>query len=491
MHHESRSELETRRGVSRRGFLAVGASGAAVFLLSACGGGASAPAKPTEAPKAPAPAAKPTEAAKPAAPAASPGASPAASPAAAAPAAKPAALPKLDGVNLSVLQWQSFVPDSDPFFKKQIEDDFMKQTGARVTIEVVNANDLQPKIAAAIQSGTGPDVIQFQYNWAHLYKDAVVDVSDLATEIKSLTGDFYPAHEDAVKVDGKYLAIPHDNVPNAMHWRKSWFQEAGVSTFPKTFAELFEVGKKLKANGHPLGQALGHSFGDPPTWAYPMLWSYGGQELDSSGKVAINSPETIAAVTAMKDAWKDAFDETGLAWDDTSNNRAFLAGTVSATLNGASAWWVARKDKSPFFDDIGLDLIPGGPKGQFIWLLTNNYAVMKYTKNVDAAKAFIRWSMQDSVWMPWFEVGGSYYAGVAEKQDNAAPWNKFPPITQVFKGTGKISRSPGYAGPFNQAAGLAQSKYIIVDMFAKAVQGDSAEAAVAWAEGELKQIYGA
>jgi hypothetical protein len=29
----------------------------------------------------------------------------------------------------------------------------------------------------------------------------------------------------------------------------------------------------------------------------------------------------------------------------------------------------------------------------------------------------------------------------------------------------------------------------VIDMFAKAIQGDSPEAAVAWAENELKQVY--
>jgi multiple sugar transport system substrate-binding protein len=447
------------------------------MLLSACGG-STAPAKPTEAPKA-----------APPAPAASPAAAPAAKPAASPAAAKPAALPRLDGVTLSVVQWQSFIPDADPFFKKQIEDDFMKQTGATVNIEFINANDLQPKAAAAIQSGSGPDIFQFQYNQPHIYKDALVDVSDVAEEIKRSTGDFFSAIEAATNVDGKYLGVPHDFVGNAMHWRKSWFQEAGASAFPKTFDELFTVGKKLKDNGHPIGQALGHSFGDPPTWAYPLMWAYGGREVDESGRTAINSPETIAAVKAMKDAWSAAFDETGLAWDDTSNNRAFLAGTVSATLNGASAWWVARKDKSPFLDDIALNLIPGGPKGQFLWVLSNSYSVMKYTKNVEAAKAFVRWSMSDSVWMPWFELCASYYSGVGERQENNPLWDKFPPVVQVFKGAGKLSRAPGWPGPFNQKAGLAQSKYVIVDMFAKAIQGDSPEAAVAWAENELKQVY--
>ena len=39
----------------------------------------------------------------------------------------------------------------DAFLKKQIEDGFMKETGATVNVEFVNANDIQPKTSAAIQ----------------------------------------------------------------------------------------------------------------------------------------------------------------------------------------------------------------------------------------------------------------------------------------------------------------------------------------------------
>ncbi|MDP8922261.1 MAG: extracellular solute-binding protein, partial [Chloroflexota bacterium] len=259
--------------------------------------------------------------------------------------------------------------------------------------------------------------------------------------------------------------------------------------FPGTFESYFDVGKKLKANGRPLGQALSHSFGDPPTWCYPLMWAYGGREVDEAGKVDLDRPETVAAVEAMKDAWQSAFDETGLAWDDTANNRAFLAGTVSAVLNGASIWWVARNDKSPFFEDIGLELLPPGPKGRALFVLNNNYAVMGYSPNAEAAKAFIRWTMQPDVWLPWFKVGGSYYSGVGEKQEDNPIWDEFPPQTRVFKGAGRETRYPGWPGPYSQQAGLAQSKYIIVDMFAKAVQGESPEAAVKWAANELAQIY--
>ena len=43
--------------------------------------------------------------------------------------------------------------------------------------------------------------------------------------------------------------------------------------------------------------------------------------------------------------------------------------------------------------------------------------------------------------------------------------------------------------PARRAAAEAISKYIIVDMYAKAVQGAAAEEAVKWAHDELGKIY--
>jgi multiple sugar transport system substrate-binding protein len=47
----------------------------------------------------------------------------------------------------------------------------------------------------------------------------------------------------------------------------------------------------------------------------------------------------------------------------------------------------------------------------------------------------------------------------------------------------------GYAGPPGRSAAEAVTKYIIVDMYAKAIQGMPAEDAVKWAHGELVKIY--
>ena len=52
-----------------------------------------------------------------------------------------------------------------------------------------------------------------------------------------------------------------------------------------------------------------------------------------------------------------------------------------------------------------------------------------------------------------------------------------------------LKAAPGFAGPPNAKAAEVLTKYIVTDMYAKAVQGMAAEEAVKWAEGELKKIY--
>ena len=61
---------------------------------------------------------------------------------------------------------------------------------------------------------------------------------------------------------------------------------------------------------------------------------------------------------------------------------------------------------------------------------------------------------------------------------------------KIYRQAAASSRMFGYAGPPSAKATEVYSKYIIVDMYAKAVQGMKAEDAVKWAAGELKKIYG-
>src|SRR6202162_5007958 len=237
------------------------------------------------------------------------------------------------------LRWNDFVPASDQLLRKELLPEAEKALGIKINLETVNGNDLQPRVTASVQSGSGPDLIMIFNNQSALYAESVVDLSDLAEEVSSKEGGLYK-YSRAVTSDGKkFNSMPWTIVGAMNSYRKSWFDEVGITKFPETWEAYHDAGKKLKAQGYPIGQAVSHSFGDPPTFVYPLLWSFGGKEVEADGKTsAINSKGTIESVKFMTAFWKDACDEGGLAWDDTSNNRAFLSQTIASTLNGASIY---------------------------------------------------------------------------------------------------------------------------------------------------------
>ena len=301
------------------------------------------------------------------------------------------------GTRLNIVRWVDFIPACDVELKRQAGD-ASKALGAEVVFEFINANDIQARITAAMQSGAGPDIIQMLHNWPHLYANGLVDVSDLVAWQVKEQGALYTLSDVNVKVGGKYLALPHGIVPGLIAYRKSWFDEVGATTFPKTYEELRQVTAKLKKKGNPYGQTLGHTFGDAPGWAYPLMWNYGGMEVDKSGKTAIDSKGTVEAVKFMTAFWKDGCDEGGLAWDDTNNNRAFLAGEICASLNGASIYIAAKRNQEKIKDDKGEPLVrdiqharlPAGPAGSSSYQASFHHAVMKYGKNQKLAKDFLQ-----------------------------------------------------------------------------------------------------
>src|SRR2546425_377412 len=401
------------------------------------------------------------------------------------------------GTKLHIVRWVDFIPEADVELKRQAPE-ASKALGAEVQLEFINANDLQPRITAAIQSGSGADIIQMLWNWPQLYANGLVDVSDIANPIGKAQGGFYEVFDAAAKVNGRWLAVPHAVIGKAVAYRRSWFGEIGVKDFPKTWDEYREVGKKLKAKGKPIGQALGHSFGDPPTFAYPLLWDFGGAEVDKSGKkVALNSKGTIESVKFMQAFWKDACDEGGLAWDDTNNNRAFHANEISATLNGASIYIVAKrkpdaiKDElgQPMYKDISHFAIPDGPQRRPAYHLAFSHAVMKYSTNQQAAREFLKWLHAKEQFGKWFEIESGYNVGAAAFWERHPMWERVDDAMKPFRTAARASRMFGYAGPSSAKATEAYSKYIITDMYAKAVQGMPPAQAVAWAEAELRKIY--
>ena len=394
------------------------------------------------------------------------------------------------------LKWNDCVPASDELLRKSMLPEAMKALGAKITLETINGNDLQARITSAIQSGAGPDVIMAFNNQPHIYASGVVDTSDVAEAIGKAQGGYYNVAKANTTEGKKALSVPWAVIGAMIAYRKSWFDEVGYTKFPETWQQYHDAGKKLKAKGRPLGQTLGHTFGDAPTFSYPYLWSWGGKEVDEKGKVVLNSKETIESVKFMQTFWKDSFDEGGLAWDDTNNNRAFLSGTISATLNGASIYIETLRKPDQYQTEKGAQMktdiqhspLPKGPKGQFGFHLFQSHMVMGYSKNQKAAKEFLKWIHTTKNYERWFVSQKGYSTPPTTVWEKHKMWDE-DPVMAPFKIAAKLGLSPGYAGPPNRKAAEVLTKYIITDMYAKAVQGMSAEDAVKWAAEEVSKVY--
>ena len=403
------------------------------------------------------------------------------------------------GAGVHWLRWNDFVPASDEILKKQIAPAASKALGIRVNIETINGNDLQARTTSAIQSGSGPDIICGLNNWPQLYAESVANVDDVADAIGKAQGGFYTESRVVANNGKKWLGVPWCVLGAMIVYRKSWFAEVGYAKFPETWEDYRAAGKKLKAKGRPIGQTLGHTFGDAPTFTYPYLWSWGGKEVEANGKkVVLNSKATIESVKFMTAFWKDAHDEGGLAWDDTNNNRAFLSGTISATLNGASIYLLAKgkpdqylDDKGkPMFQDLAHSPLPKGPAGRFGYHLPMTNMLMGYSKNQKAAKEFLSWITSKDIYQRWFDSQQGYSVGATTMWEKDPLWKR-DPVMLPFQAAARAGHFPGYAGPADRKAAEGLSKYLITDMYAKAVQGMPAEEAVKWADGEFRQIHAA
>jgi multiple sugar transport system substrate-binding protein len=382
--------------------------------------------------------------------------------------------------------------------------DWGSQNGVTVTTDYIGWPDLQPRIAAAVEGGSGADVIEMWDTWPYLYFENMVPVEEQAMAVSEEYGGFYDWVVKTASVDGQWYSIPHGSSSSAFAYRISLFEEAGIENpqenFPTTWDDLFAIGKTLKEMGKPFGQALGQSLGDPPSFAYPYMWSYGAMEVAEDGVTpAVNTPEFVEALQAFTQHWKDAFDETGLSWDDGANNRAFLSDQISGTLNGSSIYLaaVAAKEGASTLDyevqvdpdDIWHAGYPEGPAGRFNLLGSRSYAAMNYSPNAEVAVEFLEHFFSPEIFIPWLEVQGGYIIPMAPGYADAEMYTGNPTLAP-YPAVSDYSRNKGYAGPANQKAAESSSRYVIVNMFAQAIQSGDAASAVQQAEAQLRRIYG-
>jgi hypothetical protein len=268
------------------------------------------------------------------------------------------------GKTVTILHESSFIKTFDEYMQKTLAPAYEKETGIAIAYELTSVGSLPTRASTVAETGSGADITMNITLMPFLFADKYLDVTDIAEETGKTQGGWYDAGKESVFVEGKWKGVPFSNIGQLMNWRTDYFKEVGVTKFPDTWEELYEVGKKLKAKDHPFGFELGHGFGDNHGWLYPLLWSYGGAEVQPDGKtVSIDSDETAKAVDFARKFFKDCVLEDCLGWTDVSNNKAWMADQISCTNNAESILWFAKRDFPEIAKVTDQAMNPQGPQG--------------------------------------------------------------------------------------------------------------------------------
>jgi hypothetical protein len=118
------------------------------------------------------------------------------------------------GSMLHWVRWVDFIPEADVELRRQVAE-ASKDLGAQIQLETINGNDIQARITASIQSGSGADIFMMMYNWPQLYANALVNVSDIVTAVEKDQGTVYGIYPPSADVRSTWRAVPH-----ALHRRQ-------------------------------------------------------------------------------------------------------------------------------------------------------------------------------------------------------------------------------------------------------------------------------
>jgi len=243
---------------------------------------------------------------------------------------------------------------------------------------------------------------------------------ELSDESKAVYGDSVLS---TMQYEGKQFGVPTDLSLHFMYYRKDLIEALLKDDAAKAkFAEISEkhLGKKLEpknpdewtwddyaATALYFTQAVNP---DSPTRYGTVLQlknllfnmmvfqslprSYGGNWMDESGKVTVNSDAYRKGLETYKLLYDaGATPRDSLSYEFAEANAAYASGQVAAMMQwNAAASDLTSKEKSPTVAEVTETIAPpAGPEGRFTHIHGLGFGLNKNAENKDGAKAFIKW----------------------------------------------------------------------------------------------------
>jgi multiple sugar transport system substrate-binding protein len=340
-----------------------------------------------------------------------------------APTATPLPLPEGAAGKLTVIHKTEYFAEVQNLFRESVVE-FAAEKGVELDVSTANPElfgDFLAKMQAAVLAGNPPDLGYHTLSIPQMYAlDIVEDVSDLVEQAISLYGPVVPViAEFNAKIDGKWWAVPFMSTVGAWFARKDLFEAKGIDVYSlDTWDKRRDAALAVsdpENNVWGWGVTVNRS-GDAHGFILGVIQSYGGSFTDETGlKVAFNSPETIAAVEWLKETYTSEKYKPMLppgieSWTDTSNNEAYLAGTVALTTNQPSVYAKAKADGNPVFENTAVLHGPKTLDGRLLEAgISGWFTIFKGSKNIDVAKELILTMLDPAKITPMASLGGGLF----------------------------------------------------------------------------------
>jgi multiple sugar transport system substrate-binding protein len=277
----------------------------------------------------------------------------------------------------------------EPGTQQAVERYAKEYPDATVTVQWT-PGDYDKKVASALLTDGGPDVFEYGNGPSidMIKAGQVVDLSDLLGDAKS---DFTPSLISRMTYQDKLYAIPQVTDMQLLVYRKSLLSAAGVQP-PQTVDELIAAAKKLTTD-KVKGLFVGND-GGVGILGGPALWSAGLDYLTPDNQFGFDDPAAVESLRKLRELFTSKALLLG-APTDWSDPSAFTQGLTAMQFTGL---WTLPQIQKALPDDFGVlpwpklnastgnASVPVGAYGS---------TVNSKSKNVDAAKKFVKWLWVD------------------------------------------------------------------------------------------------
>ncbi len=276
------------------------------------------------------------------------------------------------------------------------------------------------KWAAATEAKQLPDIgMPPGYPSQYQAMGRLVDVSDLFAEIGKSGGGWYDYVAKDSTINGKQYWIPTFNEVALGHYRIDLFEQAGYKLPLKSLDDLLEAAKAItKPPDSIWGIGVGMTHGDWNHHLLPVMWAFGARYQDEQGKITVDTPEMVEAVTWYTDLYtKHKVTPPGVtSWDPSSNNKAYLAGQVAFVSNPGSILGAMRKgDGQPgLLEKTFFGPVPGRNNGPWE---SANFAPLFITtdsKTQEQARSAIKTLLSEEFYPKFLEASASNFFTVLQ-----------------------------------------------------------------------------